>query len=622
MRSPPSGGPSIALPGWFANTWRRERVISDRNRSWTASPGHDNGSAVVAAAGRTPHLHEPPLTGVPPFRRLIRLFANDRRDIGLVLLFSVIVGILTLATPITVQALVNFVSFGGLIQPLVVLGILLFGFLALAGTIRVVQAFVIEILQRRLFVRVLADLSLRLPRVTAECFDRGNGPELVNRFFDIVTVQKVAAMLLLDGASVLLQIFVGLVILAFYHPFLLAFDVLLILSIIFVMLALGRGAVRTAIAESRAKYAVVAALEEMARYPIVFKLAGASDFARERADALAVDYVECRRTHFSIVLRQTIGFLATQVFAATTLLTLGGFLVIDGQLTLGQLVAAELIVSGVLASLAKFGKTLESVYDLLAAVDKLGQLFDLPLERDDGVAMQPVRDGARLELRGVMYAFPEQPPVIHDFSLSVAPREHVCIVGRHGSGKSLLADMLIGLRRPTAGTIALDGADLREISLASLREHVALVRGTEIVEGTVEENVRMSRRDIPAEVVRDALQRVGILERIRELPDGLRTHLAPTGAPLSPGQAGRLMVARAMIGRPQVLVLDDLLDDLDEEAREHVLNAVMAPDASWSVLILGSHEIGRSRGARIVRLDRDPEPANGGAVRPRATVTT
>lgn len=586
---------------------------SDWHPAPTTASDHVNASAIVAPAPRGSHADERSHAGPPPFRRLVGLFAQDRRDISLVLLFSVIVGILTLATPITVQALVNFVSFGGLVQPLVVLGILLFGFLALAGAIRVVQSYVIEVLQRRLFVRVLADLSLRLPRVTADCFDRGNGPELVNRFFDIVTVQKVAAMLLLDGASVLLQILVGLIILAFYHPFLLAFDVLLILSIVFVMFAMGRGAVRTAIAESRAKYAVVAALEEMARYPIVFKLAGASDFARERADSLAVDYVQCRRAHFSVVLRQIIGFLTLQVLAATALLTLGGFLVMDGQLTLGQLVAAELIVSGVLASLAKFGKKLENVYDLLAAVDKLGHLFDLPLERDDGAALQPADEGAALELRGVTYSFPDLPPVIRGFSLCVAPRESVCIVGRHGSGKSILADMLIGLRRPTAGTIALGGADLREISLASLRSHVALVRGTEIVEGTVEENVRMSRRDIPAAVVRDALERVGILGRIRELPDGLRTHLAPTGAPLSPGQAGRLMVARAIVGRPQVLVLDDLLDDLDEEAREHVLNAVMAPDAPWSVVILGSHEVGRARGARIVRLDRDPEPMKGRA---------
>lgn len=593
---------------------------TDRQRPEFALPTHEEISENGTATSHGAHAGAIPHNGPPPFRRLIRLFADDRRDIGLVLLFSVIVGFLTLATPITVQALVNFVSFGGLVQPLVVLGILLFGFLALAGAIRVVQAYVIEILQRRLFARVLADLSLRLPRVAADCFDRGNGPELVNRFFDIVTVQKVAAMLLLDGASVLLQILVGLVILAFYHPFLLAFDVLLILSIVFVMFALGRGAVRTAIAESRAKYAVVAALEEMARYPIVFKLAGASDFARQRADALAIDYVQSRRSHFSVVLRQTVGFLALQVFAATTLLTLGGFLVMDGQLTLGQLVAAELIVSGVLVSLSKFGKQLESVYDLLAAVDKLGHLFDLPLERDDGAALRPGEGELVLELRDVTYAFPGQPSVIQDLSLRVAPREHVCIVGRHGSGKSLLADMLIGLRRPTAGTVTLGGADLREIELTSLRQHVALVRGIEIIDGTVEENVRMSRSEIPSAVVREVLERVGILDRIRELPDGLRTHLASTGAPLSPGQAGRLMVARAMIGRPHFLVLDDLLDDLDEEAREHVLNAVMTPDAPWSVIILGSHEIGRARGVRMVRLDRDSESLNRDAAQSRPSV--
>lgn len=549
----------------------------------------------------------------PPFRRLIRLFSDDRRDIGLVLVFSVAVGILTLATPITVQALVNFVSFGGLMQPLVVLGILLFGFLALAGAIRTLQTFVIEILQRRLFVRVLADLSMRLPRVAADCYDRGNGPELVNRFFDIVTVQKVAAMLLLDGASVVLQIFVGLVILAFYHPFLLAFDVLLILSIVFVMFALGRGAIRTAISESKAKYAVVAALEEIARYPVVFKLAGAADFALQRANALAVDYVDSRRHHFSIVLRQVIGFIVLQVIAATILLTLGGFLVMDGQLTLGQLVAAELIVSGVLASLSKFGKQLESVYDLLAAVDKLGHLLDLPLERDDGTTFSPRGTAAALELRDIAFGFAGQKPVIAGFSLRVAPRERICIVGRHGSGKSLLADLLIGLRKPIAGSIELGGADLRELSLKTIREHVALVRGIEIIEGTVEENVRMGRNDIPLEVIRDALDHVGILERVRELPDGLATHLVSTGAPLSPGQAGRLMIARAIVGRPRVLILDDLLDELDAEARGCVLDAVLASEATWSVLILGSHDVGDGRGIRMVRLGNEPDDRSGAA---------
>ncbi|MBX3394368.1 MAG: ABC transporter ATP-binding protein [Phycisphaerae bacterium] len=564
-------------------------------------------SSVVTATATTSDSHAHASVG--PIRRLLVLFASDRGDIVLVIVFSIAVGILMLATPVTVQALVNFVSFGGLLQPLVVLGILLFGFLALAGAIRTIQAYVIEILQRRLFVRVVADLADRLPRVTAECYDRQNGPELVNRFFDVVTVQKVAAMLLLDGATVLLQAFVGLLVLAFYHPFLLAFDVVLVLSIGFVVFVLGRGAIRTSIQESRAKYAVAAALEELARYPLVFKLAGAADFARRRADALAVHYVQTRSSHFSVVLRQTIGFTTLQVIAATALLSIGGGLVLEGQLTLGQLVAAELIVTSILATFSKLGKQLENVYDLLAAVDKLGHLMDLPLERADGMAEQSRTDAPGLRIIGASFAFEEQKPVFTNFNLDVGPSDRICVVGRHGSGKSVLADLLFGLRRPTKGRIELNGFDVRELSLKILREHVALVRDVETIEGTVEDNVRMGREGVTAEDIRDALNEVGLLDEIRALPDGLLTLLTSTGKPLSSGQTKRLMVARAMVGRPKVLILDDVLDDLDPDARDSVLAAVVRPERKWAVIILGRHDFTSLGVERVVFLDKANPPS-------------
>lgn len=540
-----------------------------------------------------------------PIRRLIRLFSTERHDIALVILFAVAVGILTLAIPVTVQALVNFVAFGGLVQPLVVLGILLFSFLALAGAVRTLQTYVIEILQRRLFVRVVADLAVRLPRVRAECYDRQHGPELVNRFFDIVIVQKVAAMLLLDGATVVLQAFVGLLILAFYHPFLLAFDVVLVLATGFVVVILGRGAIRTAIHESKAKYAVAAALEEIARNPLVFKLSGADAVARQRADALAVQYVQARGGHFRVVLRQILGFTTLQVFAATALLTLGGWLVLNGQLTLGQLVAAELIVTNVLASIAKLGKQLENVYDLLAAVDKLGHLLDLPLERNDGTAHAPGASAMGLVMKNVSFAFEGHQPTINDFNLCVEPGERVCVVGRHGAGKSVLADLLLGLRRPSTGRIEFDGVDIRELSLRCIREHVAVVRGIEIIEGSIEENVRVGRNDVTDSEIRRAFSDVGLLDEIRDLPDGLATPLSATGAPLSPGQARRLMVARVIVGRPKLLVLDDVLDDLDADARDCILATLMKPDRTWTLIVLSRHDLARE-GVRVVaRLEGD-----------------
>lgn len=539
---------------------------------------------------RDSHIAQTHASSLSPMRRLLALLAPERRDIGLVIAFAIGAGVLTLATPIAVQALVNIVAFGGMSQPLVILAILLLGFLTLAGVLRAFKAYVVELLQRRLFVRVVTDLGCRLPRVHVASFDRNHGPELVNRFFDVLTVQKAGATLLLDGVAVVLQTTVGLLILAFYHPVLLAFDVVLLAGIAVILFVMGRGAVRTAIGESRAKYAVAASLEEIARHPLAFKQSGGPELARRRADALAVDYVEARRRHYRIVFRQIAGSFALQALAATALLALGGWLVIAGQLTLGQLVAAELIVSIVLTSFAKLGQKLESFYDLLAAVDKLGQLLDLPLERSEGEPLAQRAGGAELALHDVSFSYPGQRPALAHLNLHVNPGDRVQVVGRHGSGKSALADLLCGLRTPDSGRIELDGVDLRSLALESLRSQVVVVRGLELIDGTIAENVALGRPEVGSGEVRAALAAVGLLGEVNELPDGLGTVLGASGAPLSAGQSRCLMLARAIAGRPRLIVLDDILDDLDAQTRRRVLPALLRPDTGWTLVILSRHE--------------------------------
>jgi len=547
------------------------------------------------------HLIHAPSTP-SPFRRLLMLLSPERRDIAIVIAFAIGVGVLTLATPVAVQSLVNIVSFGGLTQPLLVLALLMLGFLLLAGTIRSFKAYVVEILQRRLFVRVVTDLGYRLPRVHVASFDRGHGPELVNRFFDVLTVQKVGASLLLDGVAVVLQTIIGLLILAFYHPFLLAFDVVLIAGIAFVLFVMGRGAVRTAIVESKAKYAVAASLEEIARNPLSFKQVGGPELARQRADALASEYVEARRLHYRVVFRQIVSSLTLQALAATALLSIGGWLVINGQLTLGQLVAAELIVSIVLASFAKLGQKLESFYDLLAAVDKLGQLLDLPLERQTGERVDHTSPGAELKLIDLSFAYGGARSALNEVNLAVQPGDRVQIVGRHGSGKSTLADLLFGLRTPNGGRIEIDGVDVREISLESLRRQVAVVKDIEMIDGSIGENVGMGRTSVSPADIREALEAIGMLDEIRDLPDGVATMLSSTGAPLSSGQARRLMLARAIAGKPRLLVLDDFLDDLDVDARIKALQALASPDRRWTLVVMTRHDDPFEEARRIIRL--------------------
>ena len=280
-----------------------------------------------------------------PLSRLVTLLGFERSDITVALIYGAVASILALAAPVGVQALVNAVAFGGLMQPVVMLVILVFGALAFAAALRAVQALVIERVQQRIFARVAVDLGRRLPRVRLDAFDGGHGPELINRFFDVLTVQKVAASLLVDGAAIVLSVIAGAVVLAFYHPLLLAFDVALVALVLLILFGLGRRAIDTSIAESRAKYAVAAWLEEMARHPSSFRCAAGTAFGETRADDLTRGYLTARRDHYRVLFRQIVASLALQAIATAALLGVGGGLVVAGRITLGQLVAAELIVT-------------------------------------------------------------------------------------------------------------------------------------------------------------------------------------------------------------------------------------------------------------------------------------
>lgn len=575
-------------PGW-AGVGKLLSVLGRRDRNepllWAAAVAaapleglrhveHGGGEAAH-------HGHHP-----PPERRLLTLLGAELPDIWSLVIYAAAVGLVSLVTPVAVQALVNSVAFGTVIQPVVVLTALVFIGLSMAGWLRAMQFYIVEMMQRRIFVHVTADLAWRLPRVQLAAFDREHGPELVNRFFDVLTVQKAASGLLLEGVALVLQSLIGMVILAFYHPVFLAFDGILVMIIAFVLFVLGRGAGRTSIEESRAKYAVAAWLEELALHPDVFRSREAAAFAASRADDLLRRYLERRRAHFRILIRQIIGSMAFQAIMSTLLLGLGAWLVIRRQLTIGQLVAAELIVSAVVAGLTKFGKHLESYYDLLAAVDKLGHLTDLPLERRGGE--MPVRRmvGTEVELRQLSFSFPGGPPILKALDLRLAPGARVSILGDNSSGKTTLAELLAGLRPPTSGALLFDGVEVRDLSLTALRSQVVLIRGHQIFHGTIYDNVSLSRPGVGPQQVRDALEALGMYRELATLKDGLRTELPTGGTVLSRGQVSTLMVARAISGRPRFIVLDAAFEGLDQAHRNAILSVLVDPKAPWTLLVL------------------------------------
>lgn len=517
--------------------------------------------------------------------RVRSLLALERSDFAAVLLYAVFIGLATLVVPVAVQAVVNTVAFGTLVQPLVVLTIAVLGALSLSGLLRALQTRLVERLQERLFVRAAVEFAHRLPRVRAEAFAGVYPPEKVNRFFDILTAQKALAALLLDGSLLLLQALVGAVLMAFYHPFLLAFDVVLIFTVVVLVWGFGRRGLATSLDESAAKHDLVAWLQDVSRSPVAFRLNPQA--ALERTDDLARRYLVARRQHFSVVFRQTVGGITLQVLASAALLATGGLLVMNGQLAVGQLVAAEIVVATVLAGIAKLGKHLESYYDLATAMEKVGSVTDLELERDDAVRAPATSQGpASLRVTDLAFAHPQGGEVLRGLSLEVAPGARMAVLGSHGAGKSALADVLFGLREPQSGGVLLDGVDTRELSLRELRGHLALVRGVELFSGTVFDNVALWRPRVSASDVHAALEAVGLSEAVSRLPHGVKTALQPGGAPLSGWQAQRLMLARALAGRPRLLLVDGLLDGLDAASLEDFEQRLAAVCAGRTTLLV------------------------------------
>lgn len=549
----------------------------------------------------------------------------ESKELWVAAVYSVAIGLVSLTLPVAVQAIVNTVAFSQLFQPLAVLTLLVFIALCFVALLSTYRLKVIELMQRRVFVRTAGDTASKLVYVQPEAFDRFHGPELVNRFLDVVTVQKAAGTLLVDGLSVLMQTIAGMILLALYHPWLLAFDVLLVISIALILFPLGSGAISTSISESQAKFALLAWLEEVARHQIGFKTESGGAMAFRRANSLVVDYLTHRARHFRILLRQIVGSFLLQSFASSTLLLVGGWLVIHSQLSLGQLVAAEIVVALVVSGFAKFGKHLEMFYDLMASMDKLGYLTDLPTERESGESLPGVNSPASLQIAGVDLTVPFAGRLAGEIDLTIKPGERIGLVGAAGSGKSSLLDMLYGLRKNSSGSIEIDGHDYRTLRLRELRSQVVLVRGAEIFGGTIFENLRMADEDLTSAAAMDALRRVGLLPVLQRFPEGLEVRLSTGGSPLSNGQAVLLELARALVRKPRLLLLDECLDALDDVAhREQLLDVLLGDGAPWTLLVVTQRQDILARCSRVVELSHDgleerslPSPAGAsGAVRP------
>lgn len=526
-----------------------------------------------------------------PFQRLRTILKEERKDIAVILIYTFLSSSLSLIIPLTANAIVNTIAAGVFLQPLIVLTIILFVVLLFVGAFKVFQFYLVEILQQRVFAKIALNLCVKVPLISHKAWMKEYLPEVLNKFFDVQKVQKNLAKIIIDAPTSVLQIIIGLTLMAIYSPVLFIFDLLILLFIPFVTVVLGRNGVKTSINESSQMYRVAGWLQELARCQKSFKVDGCSEYFYNKTDKRVLGYLKERRKHFKILFRQAIANYFFYAIATAGIFGIGGWLVIEKQLTLGQLVASELIILILLTALQNLINLFSDWYELLTALDKIGQITDLETERAKGRNLLNYSDGFEVICKNVSFSYNDNNTILKNLNFSITSGEFISLAGASGAGKTTLALMLCGLLEPQGGNIELNSLDIRDIDLKSLRKSVAFVSGSnELFEGTVEENILVGRENISPQDVSWALKVTQLYEQVWELPDGIKTKLVSSGTSLSRGQKQKLLIARAIADKPKLLILDEAFTGIDARNKILILESLLLDPHNKCTVLNISHD--------------------------------
>lgn len=539
--------------------------------------------------GPSPGTHQPNLFQVS--RHLGRFFRTERRILVLVVSYSLVIGLFSLIVPLTVQELVNTFSFA--IQPVMIatLAIIMVVVLAFVGLFKALQHYAVEVLQRRLFVRTAFAMAQKLPHIRLQGFK----PQVSNFFMETSFMQRALSVLLVDLVHVIVGGLVGMTILVFYHPYFILFDLVLLLGFTLIVFVLSRGGLRTTIAMSHAKYDVLHWMQEISQNLLHIKATDSRELLIEKTDQLTAKYVECRRARFAVLLRQFMASVGGQAFAHSGALALAGWLLSIDQLTLGQLVAVEVVVGSLLINFDAVVKSIGHVYFFFTSLEELEAFFAIPKEqrhlpptstvplldpathgiRVTGVGLSVVRDGA---------------PLFADVDLEVASGERVAIYAKTIAARMSLARVLAGLESPSSGVVTYNDVDLRHLDLNRINQHRGFMIDSQLslMDGTIADNIVWRRSSVSYDDVRWALWLTQLQEEIATLPQGINSDISALGEIPAPTHILRILLARAIVGRPQLLIFDGMIHDMRPTLRDAILRRICSKELSWTVLFVSN----------------------------------
>ena len=518
------------------------------------------------------------------------LFRLEQRILALIVSYSIAIGLVALIVPLTVQELVNTFAFAIQTITIVTLVAIMVAGLLFVGTFRALQFYAVEMLERRIFARIALGMAQQLPHLQFSEFQ----PRYANFFMETIFMQRALAVILVDLINVIVAGAVGMTILVFYHPYFILYNAVFLGGFVVVFFLMAHGGLKATIDTSHAKYDTLHWLQEVSHNLLHFKSTDSHALLMKRTDELVQAYATTRQTRFNILVRQFMGSVGWQAIAHSGLLGIAGWLLSIGELTLGQLVAAEVVVSGLLASLDAVIKRMGHIYYFLAGVQELDFLFSLPQDQTVPALSSPLSNptdhGVRVTCKTLASAPPGLPPAFEQFNLEVTPGEKIGIYADTTATKTALARILGGLEPPTSGVIQYNNVDLRHLDLDTINRSRGFIIDSQLTlfEGTIEDNIVLGRSYVPYTDVQWALRYTGLEHTVDVLPQGLKTHIRASGIHDDPAHILQILIARAILTRPQLLIFDGILHALKPSVREPILRRLCSKDEPWSIIFVSN----------------------------------
>ena len=539
-----------------------------------------------------------------PVARIWDIVRSEKTEISAIYFYAILAGLLQLTLPVGIQSIINFVLGGSMSASLVLLIVLVVGGVLITGLIYINQMKLIEKIQQKLFVRYSIDFADHVPRIDLQKADTFYLPELVNRFFEVPSLQKGLSKLLLDVPTATIQILFGMILLSLYHPAFIIFGLLLILVLALILYYSGTKGLQTSLAESTYKYKAAAWLEELARVVMSFKLSKGTQLHIRKQDEHTVNYLKARTEHFSILLFQYRLLVALKTIITTAMLVVGSFLLVNQQLNVGQFIAAEIVILIMIGAVEKIIGTLDSVYDVLTSVEKISKLTDKPVEEQGSLLTGSMQEAVSIELKKVGFRFSNSPDdIFKNLSFKIKAGEKVCIMGQEGSGKSTLLRLIAGTFSSFSGSLLIDGVPLQNYNLDAFRTRTGIYLSQQhIFHGSLLENITMGNDQFSLEEIKTIAGKLELTPFITSLKNGFDTELDPVGNQLPGNVIRKILVLRAMINKPALMLLEEPWHGFPEELKLNFQDLLLNHSGKSTLLIVSNDKDFASRCDKIIFL--------------------